>query len=74
MCVCVRFGSSSNATLDDDKSLGSEQSLESTSFSLDEFSNVNRNNLRVRSSVRKKEIERLEVRSQSAQHSGSSRP
>lgn len=47
--------------LDDERSVGSELSLDSHAFSLDEFSNVNRNNLRVRSTTRKKEAERLEV-------------
>lgn len=48
--------------LDDERSVGSDLSLDSHAFSLDEFSNVNRNNLRVRSTHRKKEAERLEVR------------
>ena len=59
----LRFGSSASATMDDEKSLGSEASIESTGFSLDDFSNVNKNNLRVRSGFRKKEVERSEVSS-----------
>jgi len=48
--------------MDDDKSLGSEGSLDSVGYTLDEFSAVNKNNIRIRSAVRKKEIERMEVR------------
>jgi hypothetical protein len=58
---CDRFGTHGSG-MDDEKSVGSDHSMESASFSLDDFSNVNKNNLRVRSNVRKKEIERQEVR------------
>jgi hypothetical protein len=60
--VIGRFGTSSSTGLDDDKSLESDESIESVGFSLEDFAAANVNNVRIRSNVRRKDIERMEVR------------